>query len=386
MCSCTSRSPRSDRCRPRSELRRSGSFRSRSSALRVPSLESAYCMNRRITAIADIFCPQFFVCCSPCSIRQPACSACSPCSSPADFGRVPHWPSVWGSLQGHCGATSTGCAAWATPYPRPPGRAGGYQLGQGTALPPLLLDDDEAVAIVVSLRSAVDTFAGVSRTAVGALVKLNQLLPARLRKRVSALHAVTVSVAGTTAIVNPNTLTTLAAACRDHQQITLRYQDRGGRVSTRTVEPLRLAHTGNRRWYLVAWDLSREAWRTLRVDRIDEKLSLGAPFAPRPPPPDVERYVAESISHAPYRHRAKFRLAASAAAMAERVPPWIGVLEPQDAERCVLSTGAETPEALVFQAMLCGVEFELMEPESLRPHLREIAARLQRAGRLRAVG
>jgi len=266
------------------------------------------------------------------------------------------------------------------------GPGGGYQLGQGTALPPLLLDDDEAVAIVVSLRSAVDTFAGMSRTAVGALVKLNQLLPARLRKRVSALHAVTVSVAGTTAIVNPNTLTTLAAACRDHQQITLRYQDRGGRVSTRTVEPLRLAHTGNRCWYLVAWDLSREAWRTLRVDRIDEKLSLGAPFAPRPPPPDVERYVAESISHAPYRHRAKFRLAASAAAMAERVPPWIGVLEPQDAERCVLSTGAETPEALVFQAMLCGVEFELMEPESLRPHLREIAARLQRAARLRAVG
>src|SRR5712672_3085317 len=186
MCSCTSRSPRSDRCRPRSELRRSGSFRSRSSALRVPSLESAYCLNRRITAIADIFCPQFFVCCSPCSIRQPACSACSACSSPADFGRVPHWPSVLGSLHGHCGATSTYTVSAAA------GPGGGYQLGQGTALPPLLLDDDEAVAIVVSLRSAVDTFAGMSRTAVGALVKLNQLLPARLRKRVSALHAVTV--------------------------------------------------------------------------------------------------------------------------------------------------------------------------------------------------
>ncbi len=261
------------------------------------------------------------------------------------------------------------------------GPGGGYQLGQGTALPPLLLDDDEAVAIVVSLRSAVDAFAGMSQTAVGALVKLNQLLPARLRKRVSALHAVTVSVAGGTAIVNPNTLTTLAAACRDHRQITLRYQDRGGRASTRTVEPLRLAHTGNRRWYLVAWDLSRDAWRTLRVDRIDEKLSLGAPFVPRPPPPNVERYVLEAISYAPYRHRAKFMLAASAAEVAERIPPWIGVLEPLDGKHCVLSTGAETPEALVFQAMLCGVDFELTEPESLRPHLREIAARLQRSSR-----
>jgi predicted DNA-binding transcriptional regulator YafY len=261
------------------------------------------------------------------------------------------------------------------------GPGGGYQLGQGTALPPLLLDDDEAVAIVVSLRSAVDAFAGVSQTVVGALVKLNQLLPTRLRKRVSALQAVTVSVAGTTAVVNPMTLTTLATACRDHRQITLRYRDRVGRISTRTVEPLRLAHTGSRRWYLVAWDLSREAWRTLRVDRIDEKPSLGAPFVPRPPPPDVERYVLEAISYAPYRHRARFVLAASAAEVAERIPPWIGVIEPVDGRRCVLSTGAETPEALVFQVMLCGVDFELTEPESLRPHLREIAARLQRAAR-----
>jgi predicted DNA-binding transcriptional regulator YafY len=261
------------------------------------------------------------------------------------------------------------------------GPGGGYQLGRGSALPPLLLNDDEAVAIVVSLRSAVDTFAGMSETAVGALVKLNQLLPKRLRKRVSAVHAVTVSVAGTKEIVNPNTLTTLASACRDHRRITLRYQDRAGTISTRAVEPVRLAHTGNRRWYLLAWDLSREAWRTLRVDRIEEKLSLGAYFVPRPPPADVERYVLEAISHAPHRHRAKFRLADSAAAVAERIPSWIGVLEPLDGKCCVLNSGAETPEALFFQAMLCGADFELIEPEALRPHLQEIAARLQRAAR-----
>lgn len=261
------------------------------------------------------------------------------------------------------------------------GPGGGYQLGQGSALPPLLLDDDEAVAIAVSLRSAVDTFAGMSQTAVGVLVKLDQLLPARLRKRVSALHAVTISVAGTTPVLKPDTLTTLAAACRDHRQITLRYQDRGGRASTRTVEPLKLAHTGNRRWYLVAWDLSRDAWRTLRVDRINGRPAAGAAFIPRPPPADVERYVAEAISHGPHRHRAKFKLAGSAAAVGERIPPWIGVLEPIDGNCSLLTTGAETPEALVLQAMLCGVDFELVEPEDLRPQLREIAARLQRAAR-----
>ncbi|MGA9917520.1 MAG: WYL domain-containing protein, partial [Paraburkholderia sp.] len=142
------------------------------------------------------------------------------------------------------------------------GPGGGYQLGQGSALPPLLLNDDEAVAIAVSLRSAVDTFVGMSETAVGALLKLDQLMPARLRKRVGALQAVTLSVTRTPTALNPETLATLAAACVDHRQITLRYRDRVGKATTRVVQPLKLAHTGNRRWYLVAWDLSRDAWRT----------------------------------------------------------------------------------------------------------------------------
>jgi predicted DNA-binding transcriptional regulator YafY len=231
------------------------------------------------------------------------------------------------------------------------------------------------------VTSAMDTFAGMSQTVVGVLVKLNQLLPIRLRKRVGAIHAVTISVAGTAPVLNADTLTTLAAACRDHRQITLRYQDRQGRATTRTVEPLQLAHTGNRRWYAVVWDLSRDGWRTLRVDRIIGNPASGAPFIPRPPPADLARYVAESISHAPYRYRAKFKLAGSAKTVAERLPPWIGALEPLDAKHSLLSTGAETPEALVFQVMLCGVDFELVEPEDLRPHLRAIAARLQRAAR-----
>lgn len=259
------------------------------------------------------------------------------------------------------------------------GPGGGYQLSRGSALPPLLLDDDEAIAIAVSLRSAMDAFAGMSQTAVSALVKLNQLLPSRLRKRVGALQAVTVSVGGTAPVLDPDTLTTLAAACRDQCQLTFDYRDRAGRASTRTVEPVRLAHTGNRRWYLVAWDVGRTAWRTLRVDRINGRPVTGAPFRPRPPPPDVERYVAEAISYAPYRHRARFKLAAAAAALAGRIPPWLGVLEPLDAQHSLLSIGAETPEILIAQVIMCGVDFELVEPEHLRPRFQEIASRLNRA-------
>jgi predicted DNA-binding transcriptional regulator YafY len=262
------------------------------------------------------------------------------------------------------------------------GPGGGYHLGRGSALPPLLLEDNEAVAIAVSLRSAVDTFAGLGETAVSALLKLNQLLPMRLRKRVSALHTVTVSVTRTGPVLNPETLTTLAIACRDCRQVTIRYEDRGGKASTRKVEPLRLAHTGNRRWYLVAWDLSRGAWRTLRVDRIKGSPVTGAIFTPRSLPADVDRYVAESISQAPYPHRAKFSLAGSVAELAERIPAWVGVLEPLGETRSLLSIGGETPEAVVLQVMLCGVDFELIEPEDLRPCLKEVAARLERATRM----
>jgi predicted DNA-binding transcriptional regulator YafY len=259
------------------------------------------------------------------------------------------------------------------------GPGGGYRLDRGSAMPPLLLEDNEAVAIAVSLRSAVDTFAELGETAVSALLKLNQLLPARLRKRVSALQAVTVSVTRTGPVLSAETLTILATACRDCRQVSIRYEDRKGRPSSRTLEPLRLAHTGNRRWYLVAWDLSRSEWRTLRVDRIKGRPVTGASFIPRELPADVERYVAESIAHAPYRFRAKFSLVGPVAELAERIPPWVGVLEPFGETRSLLSVGAETPEAVVLYVMLCGVDFELLEPEDLRPHLGQMIARLERA-------
>lgn len=259
------------------------------------------------------------------------------------------------------------------------GPGGGYRLGQGASVPPLLLSDDEAVAIAVALRSAADSFTGLGETAVGALAKLDQLLPVRLRQRAGALQAVTVSVGVPAPALQPEVLTTLAAACREHRLLTFAYRDRGGKETTRTVEPLRLAHTGLRRWYLLAWDLGRDAWRTLRADRIVGRPEPGTRFVPRPPPADVATYVADAIRFAPFRYRARFRLAGSADELGERVPAWCGVLEPLDAHTSLLSTGAESLDALVFQVLLCRTPFELIEPDELRPALREIAQRLYSA-------
>jgi predicted DNA-binding transcriptional regulator YafY len=259
------------------------------------------------------------------------------------------------------------------------GPGGGYQLGRGAVLPPLLLDDAEAVAIAVSLRSGMDAYSGINETVVRTLAKLQQLLPPRLHARISALNAATVSLAGPGERVNPEVLIALANACRDGRSATLQYRDRMDRPSARLIEPLRLAYTGNRRWYLVAYDLNRNAWRTFRVDRIDGIPVLGAPFNPRPPPADLKRYVSNAIASAPYRFRAKFRLNGSMTIVAPSAPPWVGVLEPLDETHCMLSTGADSPEALVLQVMLCGVDFDLIEPADLRPSLIKIAARLRRA-------
>src|SRR5215213_7208651 len=149
------------------------------------------------------------------------------------------------------------------------GPAGGYRLRAGAAMPPLLLDDDEAIAIAVGLRTAARaSVTGIEETAVRALVKLEQVLPSHLRRRVRALQAATTTVPTGGPTVDPQCLTVLAAACRDHERVRFAYSGRDGAESRREVEPHSLVNVG-RRWYLVAWDRRREDWRTFRVDRID---------------------------------------------------------------------------------------------------------------------
>ena len=262
------------------------------------------------------------------------------------------------------------------------GTAGGYQLGAGATLPPLLLDDDEAVAVAVGLRTAASgTVAGIEEASVSALAKLQQVLPARLRRRVTALHSFIEPLANRGPTVDAETLAVIASACRDYQKLRFNYQSRDGTASQREVEPHRMVHTG-RRWYLAAWDVARNDWRTFRVDRIEPGITLDRRFTPRPPPNgDFAAYVTRSVAYAPYPHRAEVVIHASLETAAQRVPTATGELEPIDEHTCVLRTGAMSLDMLAMWLVMFGFEFEVRDPPELVVRLRELAERFARAAR-----
>jgi predicted DNA-binding transcriptional regulator YafY len=229
------------------------------------------------------------------------------------------------------------------------GAAGGYQLGAGATLPPLLLDDDEAVAVAVGLRTAASgTVTGIEEASLRALLKLEQVLPSRLQRRVSALHAFILPLA------HPG-------------------------PSDRAVEPHRLVPTGHR-WYLVAWDLRRNDWRSFRVDRIQSKLTTGNRFNPRKAPEGgFAAYVARAISYAQYSYRARILFHASAEAISRWIPRTAGTVDAIDEHSCTLHTGAQSLETLSIYLALVGVDFEVHEPPELAAHMRILAERMTRA-------
>jgi predicted DNA-binding transcriptional regulator YafY len=259
------------------------------------------------------------------------------------------------------------------------GPAGGYRLRAGTAMPPLLLEDDEAIAIAVGLRTAARaSVSGIEETAVRALVKLEQVLPAHLRRRVTALSAATISVPAAGPTVDPQDLTMIAAACRDSECVRFAYETRDGTESRRLVEPHALVNLG-RRWYLVAWDRGREAWRTFRVDRLTRPSAAGRRFVPRTlPAKDPARYVEQSIAAAPNRFEARVILHAAAEEIVGRVPFHWGTITPIDSESCEYRTGDDELTRLALRIAMLGVDFELHEPPELSEHLHALAERLQR--------
>jgi predicted DNA-binding transcriptional regulator YafY len=259
-----------------------------------------------------------------------------------------------------------------------PGAAGGYRLEAGAALPPLLLDDEEAVAVALGLRTAAGgTVAGIEEASVRALAKLEQVLPARLRRRLTALHASTVRLPGNGPTVDPAVLSVIAGACRGHERLRFGYTDASGAASMRTVEPHRLVHTG-RRWYLVARDVERDDWRSFRVDRLTEPVPTGVRFTPNDPP-DAAAFVAAAVTTGPYAFSARVRLHAPVRVVAERVPPTVGVLDAADDGTCTLTTGSNSLDSLAVHLALIGVEFEVLEPPELAEHVRAMAERLARA-------
>ncbi|GAA1292277.1 DNA-binding transcriptional regulator [Planotetraspora silvatica] len=262
------------------------------------------------------------------------------------------------------------------------GTDGGYRLGAGTAMPPLLLDDDEAVAVAVGLRTcAGGGVAGIEETSVRALAKLEQVLPSRLRYRVNALQTYTEPVPADRPgpVVDPAVLTALAAACRDQERLRFDYRSHDGSTGVRTVEPYRLVSWG-RRWYLVAWDVERQDWRTFRADRVEPRTPTGPRFPPRDPPEGgAATYVAKGVSAAAWRHRSRVVVHAPAEVVTERINPAVGVVEALDGRTCVLHTGADSLNTIAVCLGLLDLDFEVTEPPELVDHMRRLTARYARS-------
>ena len=262
------------------------------------------------------------------------------------------------------------------------GTAGGYQLGAGAQLPPLLLDDEEAVAVAVGLRNAASGgVQGIEESSVRALAKLEQVLPHRLRRRVSALNAYTVPMtrAHRGPAVEASAITELAHACRDHQQLRFAYESHEGAATRRTVEPHRLVST-YRRWYLVGWDVDRADWRTFRVDRITLTPPHGPRFSPRTPPAeDLAAWVSEGVAVRAYAEHATVLLRVPMEQAAEVVSLSAGTLEAVDEHSCLLRIGAPTLDVLVAYVLMLGFDFEVREPEGLFGQVEALRDRLGRA-------
>ncbi|MEV0583590.1 WYL domain-containing protein [Nonomuraea sp. NPDC050310] len=258
-----------------------------------------------------------------------------------------------------------------------PGVAGGYRLGAGAALPPLLLDDEEAVAVAVGLgRAAGGGVAGIEESSVRALAKLEQVLPSRLRHRVSALNSHTVHIPGASPQVPPETLTVIANAARDHERLRFDYVGHDGAASLREAEPYKLVHRRGR-WYLVAWDVTREDWRTYRVDRLKPRTPNGRRFTPREVPFDVAEHVEQGVNTAMWRYRATVRIHAPAERLAGL--PLGLVVEPETEQTCLLRTGADDPEGMAVWLGFLGADFEVLDSPELVAALDRLAARYQRA-------
>ncbi len=258
------------------------------------------------------------------------------------------------------------------------GVGGGYQLGRGKGLPPLLLDDAEAVAVAVSLRMAAGgTVSGASEAALRTLAKLDQVMPPRLRSEVRAIHDATRTLDQGQVTVDGEALLRLACACRDTVRVRFDYESRDGTPSARTVEPVGLVATG-RRWYLMAYDVDRADWRTFRLDRLANVEATTWRFREREHD-DPAEFVQRGVASAGYRFPARVLVHAPYPEVAERTSVRSVVLTAVDDEHTLLEAGAETLYGLAFHLSWLGREFEVQDPPELREALAELGGRALRA-------
>lgn len=261
---------------------------------------------------------------------------------------------------------------------------GGYQLAAGAALPPLMVDDEEAVALAVGMQAAVNgTIAGIEESAVRALTKVVQVMPPRLRRRVDALRAVTVpavwSGPGDSApAVDHEVLISVAQACRDTERLRFGYAALGAEPTRRHVEPHRLVSLG-RRWYLVAYDLDRHDWRSFRLDRLTDPRGTGAPFRTRPlPTSDAAEFVRAGVRRVQSSIEVAVLVHAPAPTVHDQVGRW-ATIEAVDEHCCLLRMAVDSLDWPLLALGALGAEFEVRTPPELVDRVREWSARFARA-------
>lgn len=264
------------------------------------------------------------------------------------------------------------------------GAAGYYQLGVGAKLPPLLLDDEEAVAVAVGLRTGAGV-SGMEESSGRALAKLEQVLPHRLRRQVNAIHTTLSKGPDNTGSnvpdpeVDPAVVTTIAAAIRDEHYLRFDYAVPESAPSLPIlVEPYRLV-SWQRYWYLVARDDAGE-WHTYRVDWMELRMATGRRYKPRPmPEDDYMDFVLRDVATTGWKVHARITVFASAEEVLSRIHAAVGIVEPVDDETCVLITGAESLEVVAVYIGMLGLDFQVTAPQGLVEHLKVVGERYLRA-------
>jgi len=261
------------------------------------------------------------------------------------------------------------------------GPEGGYRLATGAHVPPLVLDDDEAVAVAVGLRYAAGAaIHGMEESSLRARTKIEQLLPGRLRRRVSSLHSTVTSMQWPSDddVVDPEALSLLAAACRDREEVRFDYRRRDGENSRRLVEPHQLV-TAGQRWYLVAWDQRRQDWRTFRLDRLRDPRSAGGHFTPREiPGGDAASFVATSLGSIPCRFEATLAVNAAFDQLND-VLRWVDHTPTKvDAESCLVQIRSDDLDwlAMTIARIALTAPVEVIEPADLADTVRRLATHL----------
>lgn len=260
------------------------------------------------------------------------------------------------------------------------GPAGGYQLDAGSDIPPLLFDDDEAVAIAMGLLTAAGgTIVGIEETSLRALAKLEKVLPSRVRRRINVLQAAVVPRTEAWIQIDAGTLVLLAEACRNSERIRFDYQSRDGAQTERHVEPHRLVSL-YQRWYLLAFDRDRQAWRTFRLDRLENVRSTRFAFAPRAVPGgDAAEYVIGSMRSIPTRYSAVATVHAPLSEIEDAITHRGGTLEPIDETSCSVRLHGDHLPWLAFALVQLSAPFSVYEPAELVAYVAELADRLEQS-------